>query len=274
MARHWTKLGRDLFLYRDTCNVYLLRYGDRGLAIDFGTGAWLDHLEELGVQRVEHVALTHAHRDQLCGLYRGRRPDCAIHAPVAERPLLEPVHLNAFWANYQRNGCPPNYAAPRLPLADIAYDLAADAETRIGPALFCAIATYIVEWQGSHLAFCGDAAHAGGTLHQPYHLEWDHWTPSGALAAWHGLKRLGYCYFDQLLPAHGSPIRRRARQTVRQTQRRVLPNLYYFGANSYLLVSKNNGGLVIDPQRADIDQLKGLMREIGAEACIAIIDLS
>ncbi len=58
--------------------------------------------------------------------------------------------------------------------------MSTDAERFIGPARFCGISThghtpgalsYIVEWHGRHLAFCGDAACAGGRLHQPYHLE-------------------------------------------------------------------------------------------------------
>ena len=303
MPKHWTRLDRDLFLYRDSCNVYLLRYGDRGLVIDFGTGAWIDQLGEVGIDALDAVVLTHAHRDQLCGLYRGRWPGCPVHAPSGERELLEENTLQQFWRSYQRNGAPPNYAAPRLPLPAVSCDLNADSETIIGPTRFCAIATpghtagalsYIVESQGRQLAFCGDAVHAGGTLHQPYHLEWDHWTPNGALAAWHGLERLGYCHFDQLLPAHGPPIRHRARQGLKATQRnlmafirtkgsvcageknrwldtedmasgarRVLPNLYQFGGNGYLLVSEKVGGLVIDPQRPDMDQLRDLMHEIG-----------
>ena len=303
MARPWTPLGRDLFLYPDSCNVYLLRYGTTGIVIDFGTGAWIDHLGEIGVERIDHVVLTHVHRDQCCGLYRGRRCDFAVHAPAGEAALLQQDSLQDFWTGYQQNGCPANYAAPRLPLSDIACDLRADGETSIGPARFCAIATpghtegalsYVVEWRGRHLAFCGDAAHADGTLYQPFHLEWDHWTPTGALAAWHGLERLGYCYFDELLPAHGPPIRRRARQSLKVTQRRlmafirakgsvcageknrwwdtqmlacgarrVLPNLYQFGANSYLLLSAKAGALVIDPQLPNNNQLTALMQELG-----------
>ena len=144
MAKRWTTLGRDLFLYRDSCNVYLLRDGERAIAIDIGVAA------------VDHVVLSHAHRDQLCGLYRGGRGDFAVHAPAGDRDLLMPCARADFWRHYQHNGCPSSYAAPRLPLADIAFDLAAESETLVGPA-----------------RFCGDAVHAGGAVQQSYHLEWD-----------------------------------------------------------------------------------------------------
>ena len=42
-----TQLSPSLWWYRDTCNVYLWTFEDRGLLIDFGSGAILD---ELGVE--------------------------------------------------------------------------------------------------------------------------------------------------------------------------------------------------------------------------------
>jgi len=299
----WRQLAPDLFLFPDACNVYLLRDGDRAVAVDFGSGAWRARLDEIGVKQVDHVILTHAHRDQLYGLYRSDDHAYAVHAPVGEGPLLRAPDLAHFWKTYQANGCPSCYASPRLPLDDVRFDLAGDSETLVGPARFCAIATpghtpggltYVVEWRGRYLAFCGDAVHAGGKLHQPYHLEWDHWTPSGCLAAWHGLERLSYCHFDLLLPSHGPIIDRRPRTCVRKVQkrlldlitvkgsvspgeksrwfdleqlacgaRRVLPHLYHFGANSFLLVSDSGEGLVVDPHLAGIDQLFPLLQEIG-----------
>jgi glyoxylase-like metal-dependent hydrolase (beta-lactamase superfamily II) len=44
---------------------------------------------------------------------------------------------------------------------------------------------------------------------------------------------------------------------------RVLPHLYQFGANSFLLVSRTGEGLVVDPQLADLDRLEPLMQELG-----------
>ncbi|MFA6108856.1 MAG: MBL fold metallo-hydrolase [Candidatus Latescibacterota bacterium] len=299
----WIHLGPDLFLWPDACNVYLLRDGERALAIDYGTGAWRRHLDRIQVRRVEQVVLTHTHRDQLCGLYREPDPTLTVHLPAGDAALVGAEEVEHFWVVYQTNGCPASYAAPRGPVPHARADLTADTETRIGPVRLCAIATpghtqgalsYLVEWRGRHLAFCGDAVHAGGTIHQPYHLEWDHWTPSGCLAAWHGLERLGYCGFDALLPSHGPPILERPRSCLSQVQRRllqlirakgsvcagepnrwvdleptscgawrVLPHLYQFGANSFLLVSRAGEGLVVDPQLVDLSRLEPLMQELG-----------
>jgi glyoxylase-like metal-dependent hydrolase (beta-lactamase superfamily II) len=56
--------------FRDTCNLIALRSGPDGVLVDFGSGAVLEHLDELGVDRITHVLVTHHHRDQLRGLAR------------------------------------------------------------------------------------------------------------------------------------------------------------------------------------------------------------
>src|SRR5438093_1239625 len=49
------RLSPGLYWYRDTCNVYLLVRGERGLLIDFGSGGILEHLDEAGVRAVDGV---------------------------------------------------------------------------------------------------------------------------------------------------------------------------------------------------------------------------
>ncbi len=61
------KLSDNLFLFEDTCNVYLIRSGDHALLIDFGSGHILDHLADLQIARVDWILHTHHHRDQAQG---------------------------------------------------------------------------------------------------------------------------------------------------------------------------------------------------------------
>ena len=311
----WNSLAEDLFLFRDSCNVYVLKYRDRAVAVDFGMGAWVARLPEIGVEHLEHVVLTHVHRDQCCGLYRSGAPGgdergFETHLPVGDIDLAQPEALTQFWKTYQEAGCPRCYSAPRAPLSDARPDMSTDAERFIGPARFCGISTpghtpgalsYIVEWHGRQLAFCGDAARAGGRLHQPYHLEWDHWTPGGAREAWYGLERLAACRIDLLLPSHGPVVGSRTRDCLRRTQRRVmdlirakgsvcvgeksrwmevermpsgarriLPHLFAFGGNGYLLLSAAGEGLAIDPTVPDMLHLEDLLREIGVRRIGAV----
>lgn len=311
---HWRRLGDDLYVFPDSCNVYLFRCGDRALCVDFGTGAWQPHLPDIGVSHVDAVVLTHAHRDQCCGLYRDgdadtQSPRPVVHVPAGDAHLLRPAELTHFWRTYQDNGCPSSYAAPRLPVPGAVADMATDGEQIIGSTRLCALATpghtpgaltYLVTWRGRQLALCGDAVHAGGHIHQPYHLEWDHWTPSGALAAWYGLERLASSRIDALLPSHGPPVLQRARECVQLAQRRVMalvhakgsvcagepnrwldtealpcgahrisPHLFAFGGNGYLLVSQSGDGFVVDPTLPDMGQLHELSEAIGLRTMAA-----
>ena len=76
---------------RDTCNVYVLRSGPEAVLVDFGSGAVLDRLDELGVDRVTDVLVTHHHRDQVQGLERAAAAGIRIWVPPVERDLFERV---------------------------------------------------------------------------------------------------------------------------------------------------------------------------------------
>ena len=293
----------DLFLCKDACNVYVLKRGDEAIAIDFGSGRWVDALPEIGVRHLRHVLLTHAHRDQCYGLSARANWPFEVHCSGEDARYFQADRLGAFWRTVQAGGCPGNYAAPREPLPFVRGDLGDAAELHWGdvtvgvaptPGPTRGALTYVVDWDGKGAAFCGDAAHDGGTLHQPFHLEWDHWTAEGALAAWHGLERLGACRLDVLCPSHGPVVGAKARACMRQVQRRVMafvkakgsvcagerdrwfpverlnaglvrvvPDLYHFGGNSYLLVGDGGEGLVIDPTLPSIEGLAEVLRATG-----------
>jgi glyoxylase-like metal-dependent hydrolase (beta-lactamase superfamily II) len=82
-------LRPDLFVWTDTCNVYVVREGDAALLIDLGDGSVLDHLAELGVRQVEWVLFTHHHREQCQGAPRLKGTGAKVAAPEAERALFE-----------------------------------------------------------------------------------------------------------------------------------------------------------------------------------------
>ena len=57
----------DLFLWTDTCNVWVIKDGDAALLIDLGDGSVLPRLADIGVKTVEWVLFTHHHREQCQG---------------------------------------------------------------------------------------------------------------------------------------------------------------------------------------------------------------
>src|SRR6185436_16760122 len=83
------KKHSDLFVWTDTCNVYVVRDGDAALLIDLGDGSVLDHLGEIGVNHVEWVLFTHHHREQCQGSEKLKRTGAKIAAPEMERELFE-----------------------------------------------------------------------------------------------------------------------------------------------------------------------------------------
>jgi glyoxylase-like metal-dependent hydrolase (beta-lactamase superfamily II) len=90
-----TELSPNLFWFRDTCNVYLIRAGSSGLLIDAGSGAVLDHLADVGVDQIAWVLHTHHHRDQCQGDPRLIEHGASIAVPAREAALFERV--DAFW---------------------------------------------------------------------------------------------------------------------------------------------------------------------------------
>ena len=64
------RISEHLYRFEDTCNVYVVvdpQDTTRCVLIDFGSGACLDRLGEIGVSRVEWILHTHHHRDQAQG---------------------------------------------------------------------------------------------------------------------------------------------------------------------------------------------------------------
>ncbi len=303
----------DLWLFADTCNVYVLRSGDRALVIDFGSGEWLPQLAGLGITAIEQVLLTHHHADQCVGLLKQDLWPFTIHAPAGEEFFLEPGQANPFGpAPWYFMGCPPSYSPPPQRIAHVRYDMMA------GNAHFywhgrrvrfihtpghgqnaCSI---LIDHDGKQVVFCGDAAHAGSTVWEPFHLEWDHWTGSGALAAWEGIRRLCGIAVDLLCPSHGPVVGTEPHRTLQELSDRLLrfyhakgqispgecdrwlepeildcgarrysSHLYQFGGNGYLLVSAGGEGLVVDPFSADMSALEDLLATLGGTRPTAMV---
>jgi glyoxylase-like metal-dependent hydrolase (beta-lactamase superfamily II) len=299
-----TRLLPDLFLFRDRCNVYVVRDGDEAIAIDFGSGKWIRALPKLGIHRLKHVFLTHHHVDQSAGLLARKNWPFTIHAPAGEDPFLSPDGVRKFWEARKQSGpCPPSYSVLPRGIPGIRHDMTGFSDVFCGNRRIRFIHTpghgpnavsVIVTLHGKQIVLCGDAAHTGATIWQPHHLEWDHWTGAGALAAWEGIQRLTNLGMNMLCPSHGSVIQHRPRQMLTKLAgkllefyqvkghicpgerdyyltpeflkcgaRRILPHLYQFGCNSYLLRSDRGEALVVDPYSADFAQVRPLLSELG-----------
>src|SRR4051794_20629013 len=90
MALQWEKVAglENVLRWADCCNVYLLRDGARGLLIDLGSGRARSGLPE-GVESVEAVCFTHAHRDQCQGVEEALQRGVTPRLPERARAFVE-----------------------------------------------------------------------------------------------------------------------------------------------------------------------------------------
>src|SRR3954464_5945217 len=85
----------ELALVQDTCNVWVLKTGRDAVCVDFGAGTVLDRLDELGVDRITDVLVTHAHRDGVQGLPRAVEAGARVWVPPVEQELF--TDARAHW---------------------------------------------------------------------------------------------------------------------------------------------------------------------------------
>lgn len=299
-----TELLPGLFQFADTCNVYVACADGEAIAVDFGSGAWLARASKMALPPIRRVYLTHHHADQCAGLRSKRRWPFEIHAPAGSARFIDPRQLRKLRA--ERGG--PMWFPPSHHLLDRGVPNVICDMTGFGTAWWRRerirflhtpghgphAVSVVLDHAGRQIAFCGDAAHHGATIHQPFNLEWDHWTNSGALAALEGVKRLGNIAMDMLLPAHGPIITRRPRAMLRQLARKlqrfadakgsicpgekdryvtplramacgameIVPGLYWFNNGGYLLRSQTGEAIITDPG-GDLRTLDALLDELG-----------
>jgi len=89
----WQRVSEHLFCFQDTCNVYAIVDNGECVLIDFGSGAVLDSLGEIGVRKAAAILHTHHHRDQCQGDLRAVAAGIPIWVPEHERHLFEHAEL-------------------------------------------------------------------------------------------------------------------------------------------------------------------------------------
>jgi len=223
------RVADDVFVWADTCNVYVLRDGDAGLLIDFGDGSVVDHLGEIGVRSVEWVLFTHHHREQCQGAHRLAGLKAKVAGPEAERamferpgsfrkmkPALGDAH-SVYGASYVR----PPAQAVRL---DQGFRRMDEFAWR-GREFWCLDTagnspghmSYLLRRgdgrsDGRWVAFSGDVMLDGARMHTWFDTEWDYGYGKGIYALHNAAALLERFEPAVLLPAHGPAIREPQRQ--------------------------------------------------------------
>ena len=211
----FTRISDSLHLFRDACNVYILCSGREAVLVDFGSGDVLDHLNEIGIDRVTDVLMTHHHRDQGQGLPRAAQAGIRIWVPHIEQDLFHSVdsHWQAreIYNNY-------NVRQDRFSLLEpvpVAATLEDYQVQQFGDHAITVLPTpghtpgsisLLIETDGRRILFSGDLIAAPGKVFSLSATQWTYNGAEGVAASIASLLDLQDRQIDLLLPSHGDPI--------------------------------------------------------------------
>ncbi|MGW2477215.1 MBL fold metallo-hydrolase [Streptomyces sp. NPDC001665] len=216
-----TRITDHVHRFEDTCHVYVLRHEREAILIDFGSGGVLDHLHELGVERVTDILVTHHHRDQVQGLARAVAAGIRIWVPPVERDLIESV--DEHWRTRPLDN-DYDVRQDRFSLLEQVPVTGAVAEYRTArhgafdvhtlplPGHTVGSVGYLVDLDGRRLAFTGDLVHGEGRLWSLAAMQWAYtgFHPNagmeGAAATVLSCMQLLAHEPEMLLPSHGEPV--------------------------------------------------------------------
>lgn len=214
-------IGNEVFLFRDTCNVYVLRSGRQAVLIDFGSGDVLDRLSDFGVDEVTDVLITHHHRDQVQGLARAAEAGIRIWVPPVERELISEVDEHWRTRRFANDYDVRQDRFSLLRQVPVTGIVAEYRTRRYGPVEVYALPTpghtvgsvsYLVEHGGQRVAFVGDLVHGEGRLWSLAATQWaysgfhEHAGREGVAATVLSCMQLLDHRPERLLPSHGEPV--------------------------------------------------------------------
>ncbi|MGC1213734.1 MAG: MBL fold metallo-hydrolase [Micromonospora sp.] len=220
-----SEIAPGIFRVADTCNVYVVRCtaepDDTGVqsrtafAIDFGSGLALDHLAEMGVDRITDVLMTHHHRDQGQGLPRAAAEGIRIHVPPVEQDLF--ANVEEMWQGrtlYNDYNLRQDKFSllESVPVHDVVpeYRRRTYAGTTVEvvptPGHTIGSVSYLVERGGRRLAFTGDLIYAPGKVWSLAATQWSYTENEGPAMTVLSCYQLLERGLDVLLPSHGEPI--------------------------------------------------------------------
>ncbi len=217
------RIANSLYRCLDGCCAYALVSGKQALLIDPGDGAIVEALRAIGIDRVEWVLHTHAHRD-LCGADRALvAAGARLAAPQGTRALFE--QAEAGWQRRQTYFLFSYGEKLNVPLRDVPVTrelsdgerfvwrdwelqvVATPGHTEYGVSL-------VVERDNQRMAFIGDLMAGEGTVWEFDALQssYEEFIQGPELRRipdlCASLRRLAAWNLDLLLPAHGAPINR------------------------------------------------------------------
>jgi glyoxylase-like metal-dependent hydrolase (beta-lactamase superfamily II) len=198
----------------DSCCVYAITSGDRALLIDFGSGAALHALEELGVRHVDWVLLTHHHRDQCFGL-ADVQTKVSVAVPASEHSSFAGVE--SFWQRAPVFDLYDCVGMHNVVATNLRVDRVLEDYERLEWQDLCITVyptpghtrgsvSYVAEVDGLRFAFTGDLIHSAGAVTTIHDLSWWYGDAAGFKCAVASSALLREIAPDRIAPSHGDVI--------------------------------------------------------------------
>ena len=205
----------DLFLFEDSCNVYLIRRGRHAIAIDFGTGRVLESLNEIAVEQIDWILHTHHHQDQCVGDGAAVAQGTKLAVPEWEAHHFTEAEL--FWSKrsmFHMYNMHTNFQALResVPVEVFLQDFTQftwkDVTLGILPAPGHTQGQVAFLWKRDNgpVAFVGDMIRDDGRVETIYDLQLSYGNWEGMAQSVRALDYLRDFEPKTLYPSHGSPV--------------------------------------------------------------------
>ena len=212
MSKLFEPVTANVFLFRDTCNVFIIRDGRTGILIDYGSGKVLSALTKIGIDRVGAILHTHHHRDQAQGDSSAVEAGIPIFVPRHERHLFDQTEL--YWSTkqlYDMVNVRNTYFSltQSVPVTGILEDFDEFCldEFRLQilptPGHTVGSITLLCEIDARSVAFTGDLLHSPGKVHTLFDMQFSYAALDGVEAAALSLSLLREKAPEILCPSHG-----------------------------------------------------------------------
>ena len=211
----WESVLPEVYLFRDSCNVYAIECPNGIVIVNAGTGNWLASVDGLPA-KVVALACTHYFRDHAAGATAAAEIGIEVFVPEYEREIFaDPNRHFAQRESYIVYDNLWDRFSPILPtnvsgeLRDYAtVDFAGRSFTVIPlPGVTCGqIGLLATLSDGQTVIFCAESIHSPGRIARIAPLQYNYNDLSGAINVHESARRLREIGADALLPSLGEPM--------------------------------------------------------------------
>ena len=209
---------KDLFVWTDVANVYVLRSGNSCILFNLGDGSVVDSLQDIGVEQIDSILLTDHHRENCQGFTELDLRETKVLASEVETEILENPSSFRKWhpklgdkysvygASYVRPPCCPIPVSRSLSNGEIIDWSGHQIQCLSTPGTAPGSMTFLIRNKEFLCGISGSLIHEGAKITNWFDTEWDYGFGKGLDAMIQSIHELKNENLHLLLPSHGSTI--------------------------------------------------------------------